>query len=336
MHHFSPHFSFFQLFFFLIFLTTSSFSKQNDWELYHVKLYIENDILAREDSQYTGGAKLDVVYKIDNPDGLYKLLIADDAKIFFFRSFAIGSQIYTPNDLTQSKPIFNDWSYAAWTYGEVGVHKSTEKTLNSLLLKIGVVGSNAKGKEVQTAIHKWTNSTKPEGWDNQIYNELGIDLTYIYKRRYEYEDQTLWGLSIVPSFDVDFGNIVTQSSLGVFIRMGYNTVKDFGSSTMSVGGESCIPVYSKQKQSLQQKWSISFNTLLRGSVVARDIFVEGNTFRKSIVSHERNNFVVYIGGGISIRYRSFNFDFMQIYNTPKAKDIDRSKSVGTVLLTYFY
>jgi hypothetical protein len=297
---------------------------------------MENDILSGEDSQYTGGSKIDVVYKIDNPGGLYNLLFTDDSKTDLFRSFALASQIYTPADLTQSAPIYTDWSYAAWTYAEVGVHKSTDKVLNSLLLKVGIVGPAAQGKEVQTTIHKWTGSTEPEGWDNQLYNELGINLSYIYKQRYEYETKKHFGISFVPSFQVDLGNISTQMSLGMFVRTGYNISKDFGLSTMSVGGESGVPAYSAQKSSLKKNWSYSFNLALTGSAVARDIFVEGNTFRKSIVEHERENFVGYVGAGFTLRYRSWNLDFMQTYNTPKAKDIHRSKIVGTLLLTYLY
>ena len=322
---------------FLLTLCSSySIAEQNKWELYHVKLYMENDLVAQQDSQYTGGAKVDVIYKIENPDGLYNLLLLNDSKVYLFRSFAFASQLYTPADLKAKEPIYNDWSYAAWTYLEVGVHKSTYKTLNSLLLKVGIVGPSAQGKEVQTAVHKWTGCETPEGWDNQLYDELGIDITYIYKQRYEYENDKRLGISVVPSFEADLGNISTQASLGLFFRSGYNIAKDFGLSTMSVGGESGIPAYKEQKMSLKQTWSFSFNLAFTGSAVARDIFVEGNTFRKSIVRHERNNFVGYIGAGISLRYNSFNLDFMQTYNTPKAEDIKRSKEVGTVLVTYLY
>ena len=327
---------FFKIIFLLTLLLSSAFAQSNEWELYHVKVYMENDLIAQQDSQYTGGAKVDVIYKIENPDGLYNLLLLNDSKVYLFRSFAFASQLYTPADLEEKEPIYNDWSYAAWTYFEVGVHKSTYKTLNSLLLKVGIVGPSAQGKEVQTAIHKWTGCETPEGWDNQLYDELGIDMTYIYKQRYEYENDKRLGISVVPSFEADLGNISTKASLGLFFRSGYNIAKDFGLSTMSVGGESGIPAYKEQKMSLKQKWSFSFNLALTGSAVARDIFVEGNTFRKSIVRHERNNFVAYVGTGISLRYNSFNLDFMQTYNTPKAADIKRSKKVGTVLLTYLY
>jgi len=306
------------------------------WEVYSVKLYMENDLLSGQDSQYTGGSKIDVVYKIDNPDSLYNLLFVDDSKSYCFRSFAIASQLYTPADLTKREPIYDDWSYAGWTYLESGIHKSSSKTLSSLIIRVGMVGPSAGGEEIQKTIHKWTGSTQPKGWNNQLYDELGINLTYLYKKRYEYETSDGWGVVYIPSVDVDLGNISTQASVGLFIRTGYNIAKDFGVSTISVSGESAIPAYKEQKSSLKKRWSYSFNFLLRGSAVAKDIFVEGNTFKDSIVVHERENFVGYIGVGFTLRYRSFALDFLQIHNTARAKDIDSSHTVGTLLFTYFY
>jgi hypothetical protein len=338
LHHFSAlsSISIFKTVFLLSLLSSYVFAEQNSWELYHVKMFMENDLVSQQDSQYTGGTKVDVVYKINNPGGLYNLLFSDDSKTDLFRSFAIGSQIYTPADLTKEEPIYDDWSYAGWTYIEVGAHKSSDTALNSLLLRVGIVGPSAQGKEVQTAIHKWTNSQRPQGWKNQLYDELGLNLTYLHKERYEYENQKQLGVSFVPSVELDLGNISTQASVGLFMRAGYNVAKDFGVSTMSVGGESGIPAYKAQKSSLKKKWSYSFNMALTGATVARDIFVEGNIFKKSIVRHKRENFVAYVGAGFSVRYKSINIDFMQTYNTPKTQDIHRSKKVGTLLLTYLY
>ena len=308
----------------------------NEWELYHTKLYVENDLLSQQDSQYTGGMKLDLIYKINNPDGLYNLLLAGDSKVYLFRSFSLATQIYTPEDLTKKEPIPDDWSYAAWTYVEVGVHKSTKKTLSSLLLKVGVVGPDAGGEQFQKAVHKWTGSTDPQGWSNQLYNEMTLNVSYIYKERFSFGAPNGYGVALVPSAQIDLGNVFTQATVGCFGRFGYNIAKDFGLATMSVGGESGIPVYGEQKRTLQKRWSASFNLALYSSLVARDMFVEGNTFKESIVTHERRWLVGYVGLGFSLRYRSFNIDFMQTYNTPKAKDIDRSKAVGTLLFTYFY
>ena len=329
--------TFFKLIFLFSFFSIPLFAQESNWELYNIKVYMENDLLSGEDSQYTGGTKIDIVYKINNPDSLYNLLFVDDSKSYYFRSFAIANQLYTPADLTKSEPIYDDWSYAAWTYIESGIHKSTQNSLSSLIIRVGMVGPSAQGEAIQKSIHKWTGSTMPEGWHNQLYDELGINFTYLYKRRYEYENSSnSWGISCIPTLSVDVGNISTQASAGLFIRSGYNIIKDFGISTISVSGESSIPAYEVQKTSLKKKWSFSLNAALRGSAVARDIFVEGNTFKHSIVEHERKNFVGYIGAGFTLRYKKYTVDFMQMHNTARAKDIQSSHTVGTLVFTYFY
>jgi hypothetical protein len=324
------------LLFSLSFISGSSLSADGEWELYHTKLYLENDLLSSGDSQYTGGTKLTLLYKIDNPDSLYNFLFVDDSKSYYFRSFAIGTQLYTPSDLEQTEPIYDDYSYAAWTYLESGIHKSTNKELSSLVLKVGMVGTSAKGEAIQKAVHKWTGSQMPQGWKNQLYDELGINLGYMHKKRYVYGDAQAYSMVFIPAVGFDLGNISTQASVGLFSRIGYNVLKDFGITTISLGAESNIPAYEAQKMTLYKHWSYSFNIALRASAVAKDIFVEGNSFKQSIVQHQRKNFVAYYGAGFSVRYKAFILDFMQIHNTSRAKDIDGSQSVGTLVLTYLF
>jgi len=311
---------------------------ESKWEVLHAKIYIENDLLSETDSQYTGGTKIDVLYKVNNPtSSLYNLLFVDDSKSYSFVSFAVGSQLYTPADLSKTEPIYDDWSYAAWAYVESGIHKSTAKTLSSLVLKVGMVGPSAKGEQIQKTIHKWTGSEIPQGWDNQLYDELGINIGYMHKRRYEYKkSNSNYGIVLIPTLSVDLGNISTQASVGLLSRIGYNIAKDFGVTTISAGAESDIPSYTKKKRSHANHWSYSLNIAARVSAVAKDIFVEGNTFKTSIVTHERENLVAYYGAGISVRYKSFIIDFMQIHNTPRAKDIDESQTVGSLIITYLF
>jgi len=318
------------------FLSTSLFADESNWQLYHAKVYIENDLLSQSDSQYTGGTKIDLLYKIENPnDSLYSLLFVDDSKSYSFVSFAIGSQLYTPQDLSKKEPIYDDWSYAAWTYIEAGIHKSTADSLSSLVVKLGMVGPSAQGEAIQKSIHKWTGSEIPEGWQNQLYDEVGLNLGYMYKRRYAYDFDDGYSLALIPALSVDLGNIYTAASAGAFMRFGYKIPKDFGATTISVGAESDIPAYEEHKKKYKG-WSYSFNIALRACAVAKDIFVEGNTFKTSIVTHERENFVAYYGGGFSVRYDSFIVDFMQIHNTPRAKDLHESQTVGSVIISYLF
>ena len=320
-----------------IFLSGNLSAKENDWDIFHFKLYFENDMFAQTDSQYSSGVKFNLIYHVNNPDNMiYDILLSNDSKEDIYTSFSLANQLYTPINLATTEPIYDDRSYAAWTYLEMGIHKSSKDSLNTILIKVGMIGPSAKGEEIQKKIHEWVGSKPPLGWDNQLHDELGINFSYMYKWRYEAESENAFGVSFIPSVEADLGNISTQASVGFFSRIGYNIPKDFGISTLDVGGESGIPVYDEQLLSLQNDWSFSFNITATGSAVIQDIFLEGNTFKDSLITHDANTFVGYFGAGISMRYKSLNLDFMQTYNSSKAEDVKGRKAVGTLLATWLF
>ena len=323
---------------FLLLVATSSFAQEtqekNSWDLYQFKVYFENDMFGVfTDSQYSSGEKFNLTYHVEEPDNLmYDFLHSNGKKENVFVTFAFVNQLYTPVDLTETSLIEDDRPYAAWTYLKASMHKSTKDTLNSISLKVGAVGPAAHGEEIQNTIHELVNAGLAMGWDNQIGNELGVNLSYVYKLRYEPKPVFDWLESAyIPYFEGDLGNISTRVSVGVFARIGYNIPKDFGLATLDNGTDSSIPVYEEQMKSLQKDFSFSFNFTTSGSAVARDIFLDGNTFSDSH-SLEKNPFVAYLGVGVSVRYKSLCLDFMNTMNTKKAKNVQGyNQTVGTVI-----
>lgn len=309
------------------------------WDAYHFKIFFENDLFSQTDDQYSSGEKLDLMYHVNDPQSpIYGLLLSNGSKSDIFISFAVSNQLYTPSDLQETEPILDQRAYAGWTYAEMAIHKSTKHTLNSIQLQVGAVGPASKGEEIQTIIHELTGSTPPLGWDNQLENTLGVNVSYAYKLRYITAPTHNFEVSFVPYFEADLGNVSTQASIGFFSRFGWNIAKDFGLSTLDVGGESGVPVYDEQMQSLKSDWSFSLNLTATGSAVAYDLFLDGTTLNGYKHDIEAKPFVGYVGAGISLRYKSFAFDFMQTMNSKKYDlDVDRSKKVvGTVVATWLF
>jgi len=324
----------------LLFLSSLSYAgettEEDSWDLYQFKIYFENDMFGNfTDAQYSSGEKFNLTYHVNNPENvLYDFLSSDGSDEEIFLTFNLANQIYTPIDLTQTELIEDDRPYAGWTYVEAGMHKSTNKTMNSLSLKIGMVGPASGSEEIQTGIHKLVNAGLPMGWDNQLSNELGVNLSYIYKQRYVPKPIFGWLESaVIPYGQIDLGNVSTLAALGTFVRVGYNIPKDFGLATMDFGGESNIPVYEENLLSLKKNWSVSFNFSLTGSAVARDIFLDGNTF-KSSHSVDKNIFVAYASIGLSARYKTFTLDVTNTRNTKKGDKEGALQDVGTVIASW--
>jgi len=324
----------------LLFLSSLSHAQEtkeeNSWDLYQFKIYFENDMFGDfTDAQYSSGEKFNLTYHVNNPkNGLYDLLVSDGLGEEIFLTFNLSNQIYTPVDLTETELIEDDRPYAGWTYVEAGMHKSTNKTMNSLSLKVGMIGPASCSQEIQTGIHKLVNAGLPKGWDNQLSNELGVNLSYIYKQRYAPKPVFGWLESaVIPYGQINLGNVSTLAALGTFVRVGYNIPKDFGLATMNIGGESNIPAYDENLHSLEKNWSLSFNISLTGSAVARDIFLDGNTF-KSSHSVDKNIFVAYASVGLSARYKTFTIDVTNTRNTKKGDKEGPLQDVGTVIVSW--
>ena len=324
----------------LLFLSSLTFAEEtkeeNSWDLYQFKIYFENDMFGNfTDAQYSSGEKFNLTYHINNPENvLYDFLSSDGSGEEIFLTFNLANQIYTPMDLTETELIEDDRPYAGWTYVEAGMHKSTNKTMNSLSLKIGMIGPASCSEEIQTGIHKLVNAGLPMGWDNQLSNELGVNLSYVYKLRYASKPAFGWLESaVIPYGQVNLGNISTLAALGTFVRVGYNIPKDFGLATMDFGGESNIPVYDENLLSLVKNWSVCFNFSMTGSAVARDIFLDGNTF-KSSHSVDKNVFVAYASVGLSARYKTFTIDVTNTRNTKKGNKEGALQDVGTVIASW--
>ncbi len=318
-------------------LVAQEVKKSDTWDLYEFKVYFENDLFGNDtDAQYSSGEKFNLTYHVEDPrNSLYDFLYSTDSKSDVFTTFAIANQIYTPVNTDATWLIEDDRPYAGWTYFEMGMHKSSKDTLNSIQLKVGMIGPASKSEEIQNGIHSLIRVDLSNGWDNQLDNELGVNLTYAYKLRYAPEPIGWFESSFVPYVEADLGNVSTQASAGLFVRAGYNISKDFGLSTLDYGGEAGIPVYDEQLITQEKNWSFSLNFATSGSAVARDIFLDGNTFSDSH-SVDKNTFVGYMAYGLSLRYKSFILDFMNTTNTKKFEKEGDLQDVGTVIATWIF
>jgi len=127
---------------------------------------------------------------------------------------------------------------------------------------------------------------------------------------------------LIPTFEADVGNIAIRATAGISARFGWNIPKDFGASTMSTGGETGIAVYGQHSNTHRDNWSFSVNLNVSSSAVARDIFLDGNTFAQSH-SVDKKYFIVGAGAGFTARYKQVALDYHYQKHT---KHFDTEKS----------
>ncbi len=322
--------------FFILFIVNVAGAEEGEWEAERINFYFENDVFFKTDSDYTDGSRLSILmYRPDAKEEWLAIPFLERSDRTDFISFSLTQKIFTPDDLTQKELIEDDRPYAGWLYFEMGLHQSSETDLDSLMIQAGMVGPSSGMEELQHFIHKQLGSEIPQGWDNQLNNEAGIQLNYQHKWRFLPEP--LWGIesSVVPYLGGELGNIAIKANTGVLLRMGWNVPEDFGSSAINGASENGIPVRRKCLFTASEPWSFNLSLSAGGSMVARDIFLDGNSFSKSH-SVEKNHLKGYSSFGFSGRYKNFVLDYIGTYNTREFKTEENRHSVGSIIFSYIY
>jgi|LGOV01.1.fsa_nt_gb hypothetical protein len=309
---------------------------EGDWEFERINYYFENDIFSNIDNGYTDGSRLSaVMYRPDAQNEWLTIPFAESVNRSHFISFSLTQQIFTPEDLNETELIEDDRPYAGWLYFEMGLHQSSATDLDSLTMQIGIVGPASGMEGLQKYIHEKIGSELPQGWENQLNNEVGIQLNYQHKWRYVPEP--LWGIesSIIPFVGGEFGNIAIKANAGALLRFGWNVPEDFGSSSIDEGGENGIPIRRKCLYTASKKWHFNFSLAGGGTFVARDIFLDGNTFSESH-SIEKNHLKGYGSFGFSGRYKNVSLDYIKTYHSKQFKNKEDIHSIGSVIFSYIF
>lgn len=321
----------------ICFLLIANILRADDdgWEFERLSFYFENDADIRTDRGYTDGSRLGVLlYRPDTNDSWLKIPYTDLPREHFI-SFSVTQQIFTPSDLNVSGLIEDDRPYAGWLYFQTALYQSSEKHLDTLAFQIGIVGDASQMESVQKYIHSSIGSPPPQGWENQLENELGLQLNYQHKWRFV--PQKIWGMesTVIPYAGGEFGNVAIKGNVGAEMRIGWNIPADFGAACINAGGMNGVPVKAQQNVSLHSPWSFYVNLSTGGSVVLRDIFLDGNTFEESH-SVDKNYLVGYWGYGLSLRYRDFSLDYLRTHHSLEYKTQKDYDSFGTLLLSWYF
>jgi lipid A 3-O-deacylase len=294
-------------------------------------LLIENDALYDADRDYSNGLRLSWQSGEDIPN--WVRWIGDQLPFIPIGSkrrygIAAGQSIFTPEDGSRRDLIVDDRPYAAWLYGAASLTADTGRTLDNYELQIGVVGPKAQGEWVQNNFHRAIGSHESQGWDNQLNNELGVQL--YYERRWrgllEVTPNTL-GFDITPHAGFALGNVYTFGAAGASVRFGWDLPSDYGPPRVRPS----LPGTDFFNPTAGFGWYLFAGA--EGRAVARDIFLDGNTFSDSH-SVDRKPFVADLQVGVALTFKVVRVAFTQVFRTPEFEERDRIQRFGALSVSF--
>jgi len=292
---------------------------------------IENDMFANADDGYTNGIRFAWLSSEERAPSWAKwpwdfLPLARGGKKRI--SIAAGQSMFTPSDISISGPIRNDRPYAGWLYGSVGIVSDTGAMLDNLVLTLGMVGPASLAEPSQKFFHHVIDSPQPKGWDNQLKNEPGIELTYERKWRslYAFSPKGL-GMDLTPHVGVNLGNIHTDAAVGAMARLGFDLPEDYGPPRIRPslpGSDFFIPTSDLG-------WYAFAGVEGRG--VARNIFLDGNTFADSL-SVDKKPFVGSLQVGLAMTYGEARISYAHVLLTKEFDEQRKAERFGVLTLSY--
>jgi len=315
-----------------------------------VSLYSENDkYFAGTDEHYTNGFKFSALsseltnFTADPVPRLVQHVARTldrlvppgrDCKL----GLALGQNIYTPVNIATTAPQPADRPYAAWLYAAAAfqVYQPPRvfatglraiARLDILEVSAGLVGPGALGRQVQNNVHSLLGIAHAHGWRNQIHNEPGLQLAFERKwrlsTRHARDD---WGADFIPHAGLTVGNVFTYATAGAEVRAGWQLPADFGTNLIRPSGDS---------NSRRSNWTGFVFFASEGRAIARDLTLDGNTFRAS-PQIDKKPFVGDLLGGITLGTRHWQLSYAQALRTKEFKAQIKASVFGSISTTFYY
>ncbi|MBC7152957.1 MAG: lipid A deacylase LpxR family protein [Rhizobium sp.] len=299
-----------------------------------LSLVFENDLFYDTDRNYTNGVRASW---LSGPDGTSDWALSAARWFPLFpeggivrTSYAVGQNMYTPDDIALRNPPRDDRPYAGWLYGSVGLIAETGRRLDQLELTLGVVGPASLAEQTQKIVHEITGSQEPRGWDTQLKNEPGAVLTYQRSwRGVVSETVSGFGFDATPHAGGALGNVFTYANAGLMLRFGRRLPLDYGPPRI----QPSLPGSGFFVPQEGFGWYLFAGT--EGRAVARNIFLDGNTFRDSR-SVDKEPLVGDLQFGIALTWRNVRLSYTHVLRTREFETQDGGDDFGAFSLSVLF
>jgi hypothetical protein len=282
---------------------------------HYVTVTTENDLFGGGgDRNYTSGLRIGWFDLGEKPPVLTEkiqdiipFLKANQTTSTFY---SVGQNLFTPKAVTSPMQNPKDRPWAAFLYGSMGMGTLKDDHVDELEVTLGVVGPAAFGEQTQKTLHGIFNAPHPEGWRNQLKNEPGLMISW--QRRWpEQIDIDVDGLFLTasPHAGATLGNIYTYGNAGFTLKFSPEHSR-WDDKPLQVRPSIPGTGFFVPSESLQ--WEIFAGA--EGRAVARNIFLDGNTFADSH-SVDKKPFVADLNAGFAFTLGRARISYTAVYRT---------------------
>ncbi len=226
----------------------------------------------------------------------------------------IGQEIYTPT-VDNYWPLPGERSYAGWLYGRVEIRGARSAAVRSLGLTVGVTGAPSLAGTAQNAFHNLAaDFRRPLGWDYQLPTEVAFAARAAQSWRVAPSGRAGRYVDLLPAVSATGGTLRTAAAGGIRVR---------------VGAPLAHPWLAVDRSAL----SVYLFAGTSAEIVARDLFLHGSTFRRSVhVSPEV--LLAEWERGVGVRVRRVFLEYRAVTRTREYTTGPRSHTYSSLALAW--
>lgn len=278
----------------------------------------------RPDYEYSNGARLSM--ELDGARGWAGLAArlgpcaaeggeADAEAGCASTTIAASHRLYSPRE-DSWVPVRGHRPFAGWLGVAATGRVVDGPTRRTLSLELGVTGGPSLGQTVQEAYHRIAGFWNPVGWRHQLGFEPAFSVGYGVERRVaELRSGGTRAADAVVRGGAEAGTLRTGVSAGVRVRAGRDLAHAFagrparGTSLYVVAG-------------------------LEGELVARDLFLDGNTFSRTPPRVTREPWIARSVWGVGVARRGLGAEFRVSSRTRAYREEPGGHPFGTIEITW--
>ena len=310
----------------------------------------ENDLFGDTDQQYTNGFKLNWMSPNlkalgDAPGVPHWLLravhglnafehaVLGDSERAFNLGFSVGQLIFTPGNTQAVQVVPDDRPYAGWLFGGLSLVSKTDWVADTLDIQVGMIGPASLAEDAQRLVHELRGFDVPRGWQNQLSNEPAF-LLY-YERKWRVVSGAVFsevGYDLITHAGLAAGTVMDYGAAGAELRLGWNLPRDFGTSLIRPGGDANAPSTVSGAAGRGRGFGAYGFAALGGRLVARNIFLDGNTFENSHSIDKK----IPVGDlilGASVIYDAVKLSYAQVFRSREFDGQRRRHNFGSLSLS---
>ncbi len=295
-----------------------------------VRVFLDNDFLnfrgAGTDRYYTNGIRIDYFYskqrKPKFPSSLL-LSISENDNVY---GWGLAQFMFTPKHIDICEIQYGDRPYAGALYAVHSLQSINpiENIKITTELFLGVIGPWSLAEESQTWIHGAINYTIPQGWDNQVANDIILNYNINIEKQLLFPSKRILLVGVVETFS---GTLYNAAGVGFMLRIGKFNNYFEGTSNSQSTSKKKFQIYVFMRPVARVVLS---NALLEGGLIYQ---MSAQTGAYTLDKDQIERLTVLYDVGLNFEMPKFSISISQKLRTAEFKG-QYVQEVGNITMKY--